>query len=186
MQDFIFPIKLVSERANESFDPDRFKTIIQEYRQEHPSVQKSNKGGWQSQLFPPDEYISGSNFFSDMVRSAVETYKRGTRLGELGLDLELDTFWFNVNPPGTYNSLHIHPGSILSGVFWVSCPENCGRLVVRHPNEMVNYYLGPDELSIDPQEGLLVLFPSYLPHLVESNQGSEDRISISFNLNIKQ
>lgn len=179
MEDFIFPIKLVSERVN-SFDLDRFKNIIQEYRQEHPSVQKSNRGGWQSQLFSSDESIS------NVVRSAVETYKRGTRLEELCLDLELDNYWFNVNPPGTYNSLHIHPGSVLSGVFWVSCPENCGRLIVRHPNEMVNYYLGPDELSIDPQEGLLVLFPSYLPHLVEPNQGSEDRISISFNLNIKQ
>ena len=180
MEDFIFPIKLVSERVSESFDLDKFKNIIQQYRQEHQSVQKSNMGGWQSQLFPPGELVP------DMVRSAVETYKRGTTLEQLGLDLELVTYWFNVNPPGAYNSIHIHPGSILSGVFWVSCPENCGRLIIRHPNEMVNFYLGSDQFLIDPQEGLLVLFPSYLPHFVEPNQGSGDRISISFNLNIKQ
>lgn len=184
MEEFIFPIKLVSERVTESFYLDRFKNIIQEYRQEHPSVQKTNKGGWQSQSFLPDESIFGSNFFSDMVLSTAETYKRGTRLTEF--DLEFVDCWFNVNPPGTYNSLHIHPGSILSGVFWVSCPENCGRFIIKHPNEMLNFYLGPDKCSIDPQEGLLVLFPSYLPHLVEPNQGSEDRISISFNLYIKQ
>ena len=53
---------------------------------------------------------------------------------------------------------------------------------MRHPNEMVNFYLGSDSASINPQEGLLVLFPSYIEHFVEPNQSSEDRISISFNL----
>ena len=47
---------------------------------------------------------------------------------------------------------------------------------MKHPNEMVNFYLGADNVLINPQEGLLVLFPSYLEHFVEPNQGSEDRI----------
>ena len=180
MEEYIFPIKLVIERVSDTFDIDNLKNIIQKYRQEHPGVQKSNMGGWQSKLFPPGELVP------DIVRPAVETYKRGTTLEELGLDLEIAAYWFNVNPPGAYNSSHIHPGSILSGVFWVSCPENCGRFIMRHPNEMVNFYLGADNSLINPQEGLLVLFPSYLEHFVEPNRGSEDRISISFNLNLKQ
>ena len=38
-----------------------------------------------------------------------------------------------------------------------------------------NYY------NITPKENLLVLFPGWLDHLVESNNSNENRISISFN-----
>ena len=34
-------------------------------------------------------------------------------------------------------------------------------------------------------EGDLLLFPSYLPHKVESNKSSEDRIVISFNIDCR-
>jgi len=38
--------------------------------------------------------------------------------------------------------------------------------------------------SVEPVEGGLVLFPSYLDHSVNPNLSSEERIVISFNLNI--
>ena len=34
-----------------------------------------------------------------------------------------------------------------------------------------------------PQDNVLILFPSWLKHQVETNQSEEDRISISFNIN---
>ena len=189
MEDFIFPIKLVSEKLDESFDLSKIKKFISEQKENNLTETRSNKGGWQSKNYKYSKDTVDDSLipFVDLVDRAIKTYSNGSRFGHLNnVEVYLRSFWMNVNSPGAHNVLHIHPGSVLSGVFWVSCPENCGRLIVRHPNEMVNYYLGPDELSIDPQEGLLVLFPSYLPHLVEPNQSSEDRISISFNLSIKQ
>ena len=41
--------------------------------------------------------------------------------------------------------------------------------------------LNTNVVSIEPQEGMLVLFPSYLHHSVDINQSEEDRIIISFN-----
>ena len=38
--------------------------------------------------------------------------------------------------------------------------------------------------SIEPKEGLLVLFPSYLYHSVDLNRSGEERIVISFNINL--
>ena len=38
--------------------------------------------------------------------------------------------------------------------------------------------------SITPDEGLLVLFPSYLDHSVKPNLSSNQRIVISFNVNL--
>ena len=38
--------------------------------------------------------------------------------------------------------------------------------------------------SIKPIEGYLILFPSYLEHSVNSNISKNERIVISFNINI--
>ncbi|NBW70846.1 MAG: hypothetical protein EBR32_05505, partial [Bacteroidetes bacterium] len=37
-------------------------------------------------------------------------------------------------------------------------------------------------IKIEPEEGSIVIFPSYLPHLVEPNNHDDERISISFNV----
>ena len=185
MENYIFPIKIVSEMVDESFDLEKLKNDIQEYRLENPPVLRSCKGGWQSKIFTPDDPMPVPNCIPDKLYSAIETYKTNTRLGEYDLDLQIESYWFNVNPPEAYNTLHVHPANILSAIFWVSCPRNCGSFMVRHPHEMVNFYLGPDEMKMSPNDGALLLFPSYLPHFVESNKSSEDRISISFNFGVK-
>ena len=40
-------------------------------------------------------------------------------------------------------------------------------------------------ISIDIDEGDLLLFPGYLPHKVAKNESGQDRIVISFNVGIK-
>jgi hypothetical protein len=42
--------------------------------------------------------------------------------------------------------------------------------------------LVPMTAFIKPEPGLMVLFPSYLPHMVYVHQGKRPRISIAFNL----
>ena len=39
--------------------------------------------------------------------------------------------------------------------------------------------------GIEIEEGDLLLFPSYLPHKVSKNESDDDRIVISFNVDIK-
>ena len=45
--------------------------------------------------------------------------------------------------------------------------------------------LSTNIVRIKPEEGNLLLFPSYLHHSVEENLSDEDRIVISFNIDIK-
>ena len=40
-------------------------------------------------------------------------------------------------------------------------------------------------ISVVPKEGKIILFPSFLDHLVEPNLTHEPRISISFNIGFK-
>jgi hypothetical protein len=44
-----------------------------------------------------------------------------------------------------------------------------------------NQYTG-ESIKISPVEGNLMIWPSYLPHSVETNNHDDERISISFNI----
>ena len=115
--------------------------------------------------------------------------------------LEFANIWININNKGGYNEVHTHPGSLMSGAFYVKVPPeekgDCGSITF-HKNAMEGYVthsLGLAEdlskaeaphthatMSYPPKEGRLVLFPSWISHGVRENETEEDRISISFNL----
>ena len=40
----------------------------------------------------------------------------------------------------------------------------------------------PSRTYVRPRPGLMVLFPSYVPHMVFPHEGASERISIAFNL----
>jgi hypothetical protein len=51
--------------------------------------------------------------------------------------------------------------------------------------ERANTFLHPELanfVTLRPEAGLMVLFPSYLPHMVYPHKGGRPRISIAFNL----
>jgi len=161
---------------------------IYNYQKTTDGVVHSNRGGWQS---PSDFYLDKSfdQFTDYILKNALMSLKH------YNLDFKLVNMWININKKWNYNTKHCHPGCILSGVFWVKAPENCGKLVFVNPHSFVEHNLiervnddVKKECNYDrtfeftPQEGTLVTFPSHLQHLVEPNQSDEDRISIAFNL----
>jgi hypothetical protein len=102
-------------------------------------------------------------------------------------------YWYNVNHPNSYNHLHNHVGSVLSGVFYIKVPENSGNInFVRTESEVNDISKFIDVNKTNPYtncrywskavEGKLIMFPSYLSHYVEQNTSTDDRISLSFNL----
>ncbi|MDW3224267.1 MAG: TIGR02466 family protein [Paracoccaceae bacterium] len=113
--------------------------------------------------------------------------------------LGIDAMWAIVNPPGSYNRSHIHPRSILSGVYYLQTPPKSGALEFTDPRTqaLVNPPLLSEEaqanaqlwsrVTLEPVAGRLVLFPAWLYHSVNVNltelSGAEaDRIILSFNL----
>lgn len=92
----------------------------------------------------------------------------------LGRDTLHSGFWFNEMPPGHNTSLHTHEedDELLSAVYYVTAPQNGGRLLL-HDDEA--------EIAVTPRAGLLVLFPPDLPHEVEVNASDQTRLSVAFN-----
>ena len=158
---------------------------------EHTGVTKSNKGGWQCADLdnPPESFFFLKNTINEIL---VDVHR------SMGLKLSYESYvtesWLNINSPGSYNSKHLHPRSLFSGVYYISVPESdCGQIVFEREPLMLSYlpnYIVEDwndmtsgTASYSPAAGKLLIFPSWLLHWVEPNNTTEDRISWSFNTN---
>ena len=154
-------------------------------------LKRSNFKGWHSNNFDlnepkPKEFVNSIQ----------------TPLKELFNDMEWDLFkqkvkitsmWSIINTKEAFNGRHIHGNNHISAAYYVKAPEKCGNIVFydprsapvfNHPIIKKPNKLNSDSHSIKPKEGLLVLFPSYLHHSVEVNQSNDERIVISFNINL--
>jgi len=119
-------------------------------------------------LYPPKEKLPEmAPLIREVERAAREI---------LGTEAPLRIgFWLNRMDPGHQTSLHTHEedDELLSAVYYVTVPAHSGRLVFRDP---------PGTLFIDPEPGMLLLFPPDLPHEVEMHEGTHTRLSIAFNI----
>jgi uncharacterized protein (TIGR02466 family) len=101
--------------------------------------------------------------------------------------------WANVARHSHYHSLHNHPNCLWSSSYYVSAGEPDpdtpfnGRLELIDPRTGANTLLPENNMLqaryvIAPTPGLMVLFPSWLNHLVHPFFGQGTRISIAFNV----
>jgi uncharacterized protein (TIGR02466 family) len=110
-------------------------------------------------------------------------------MGQQGREFELQS-WINLHDPGGFNFAHLHEGSLLSGSFYLSVPPGSGDFVFRDPRPgVIHGYVkggvvnGHADIHLRPSAGLLVLFPCWMEHYVETHEGDEPRITIAFNAN---
>jgi uncharacterized protein (TIGR02466 family) len=99
--------------------------------------------------------------------------------------------WANVNRRGDFNQMHTHPGASWSGVYYVDSgevvPEAEGTAIrLSDPNPARTNIFFPElsasAVTFRPEPGLMILFPSYVPHAVPPHRGDGRRISIAFNV----
>jgi len=113
-----------------------------------------------------------------------------------GLALELDAIWVNILGEGGHHTGHIHPGSVISGTYYVCVPEGAGRLKFEDPRlammmaapQLVDD--APEEarrfVYAQPKEGHCLLWESWLRHEVMPSLSEEARISVSFNYAVRR
>ena len=106
-----------------------------------------------------------------------EATERATEvLKEEGIDVSKlrAGYWFNYMPPGATTTLHTHDDDdeLLSCVYYVSVPEDSGKLII---------YDGKEKIEIDSQTGHFVFFNPDVRHEVSRNNSREHRLSIGMN-----
>lgn len=169
---------------------------------QNPDNKRSYHLGWVSKIFELEDNILFKQFFD----SKLNDINNFVNLYQLlkSYSIKCDGIWFNINPQWAYNFTHTHSGCDFSAVYYLQIPkvkhnqshDMGNKIVFDNPNpsqmnhkffqKIMNYNeINSNTWAIEPQENMLVMFPSYLPHRVNQNLSKEDRISIAFNFSIK-
>lgn len=170
-----------------NFDQQYIENVLIEFKKNNPTRQKSNLHGYQSDSKLTDLVELHPLFNWICSRSVDALSNQNFVFNNLNIGA-----WCNFNETrSAMNYPHAHEGT-LSGVFYVKAPPHSGRLILQNPG-MNSLWQGikfckekssftSEAVFVEPREGDLILFPSYLPHFVEPNLHDDARISISFNI----
>lgn len=94
--------------------------------------------------------------------------------------------WLTLTTTGLYSHIHDHGVSHISGVYWIKTNGEDGNIVFRNANKALKCNpIGSSfahEQQFQPEEGRIVMWPSFLDHGVNENKTDNDRISLSFNI----
>lgn len=167
---------------------------ILDHEQKNAGVELTNFGGWHSEAgkleFCGEAGIKLIGHFHEMVGEATRRL-----YGQFGRTAQAINWsfsaWANVNRAGNFNQVHTHPGATWSGVYYVDHGEEneAAKGTALHlydPNAARSNLFFPEisaqDVLFKPIPGLMVLFPSYVPHAVLPHAGTRTRISIAFNV----
>lgn len=105
------------------------------------------------------------------------------------VNIVITSCWVNKTSFAEKHHRHYHPNSILSGIFYLNTLNHSQTRFFQS-----DYYSGKGvckyldisnkfehKEAIFPEEGVLVIFPSYIEHDVIHNKSKDERYTISFN-----
>jgi uncharacterized protein (TIGR02466 family) len=100
--------------------------------------------------------------------------------------------WLNYTEPNQFHHRHKHYNSLISGVFYINCDEQFDKIeffsdryeLIRFKVKEYNIW-NSDSWNFPVKTGDIILFPSWLNHMVETKKGDNTRISLAFNTFIK-
>jgi uncharacterized protein (TIGR02466 family) len=153
-----------------------------------------------SDLFP---YYNTENFNEDhrIATLATEIIKTcNTVLDNQGYDMSnyelvFTEFWVQEHQYGGGQERHVHGnGNILTGFYFLECPEDSCKLVIHDPRpakEFGNYLPEKDvnngtdaseAINFNPVAGQLIITNAYLPHTFTKNSSKEFFKMLHFNV----
>ena len=150
----------------------------------------SNSGGFQSDNL--DFNIPIVNKICTLILHSVNFVSQ--KYFRISKSLIISNIWFNINRHRDYNLTHIHPNSLLSGVFYSKTPHNSGDLKFFNSESAGIFFANLNATehnnynsfvnTLKPEASFLHIFPGFLNHCVEPNLSNQERISFSFNTRI--
>jgi len=167
--------------------------ILELQKKDKKGNNRSNRGGWHSPNFdlvnpgPPIDFI---NSFKVFLKHIIED--------EIGWEYvpnkqRVVAMWAIINKKNSYNVKHNHQNCYLSSAYYIKKPENSGDITFYDPKEVKTYRFpeverntsySAESITVKPKEGDLLIFPSYLYHDVGVNLSDEERVVVSFNIDI--
>lgn len=189
-----FPTPLLVKRYGDGELNRRLLEHIAEREAREPSRGLSNIGGWHSEANFLEAADPAVRELRKSVSACVLEMLDLTRHKPLPNDQSLRvTAWANVARAGSYNAIHNHTPALYSGVYYAGvgdpAPEGSRDGMIEFVDPRPGPHGGPlpthafnAPLMIDPEPGMLLMFPGWLLHYVHPYRGTTPRVSIAFNV----
>ena len=97
-------------------------------------------------------------------------------------------YWTNVNEVGSKNDLHSHTEDAWACIYYVQA-EGTGNLMFHNPANVLQQ-CNPHspftrKTGIMPKDGMLILWPGWVPHEVEENKSNQQRINLAWGIKFR-
>ena len=182
------------QKFNKELKEECFK--IRDYDKNGRTWSKKNYvGGYTSYASIPQLQQFSSTFLEleKKITKHVKTYVSELELDLSGKSFAMSDCWLNMMPAHTAHGLHLHPNSFISGTYYISTPKESAAIKFEDPR-LDRFMCAPPKkekcrkenksfVSVPVEQGMLVLFESWLRHEVPASINKEERISVSFNYN---
>ncbi len=155
---------------------------------------KENYAGGYSSYSSLTQLHHTSPYFAELeklLRPYVRKFAERLNWDLLGRKLKMTTCWANSMGPSCHHTLHSHPLSVLSGVYYVYVPAQSSPFKIEDPRLPFMMNSPPrradapmnerNYITIKPRAGEFILFESWLRHEVPPHRGAKPRLSVSFN-----
>lgn len=177
---FYFRDDLISEAGNASL-----VAAAHALRQEFPQSSRGNlytTYGSVANVLERDDFA----VLREALREEIVGYLQQIETRE-GANCGITDAWVSISAPGNYERMHTHPGSYVSGVYYLQTPDGCGRLTFENMEDNLWYSArsrreNQNAISYEPRARRLVMFNSQVPHHVGQNLSDSERIALSFNV----
>lgn len=186
----IFPtlINLVEDFLTESQCKDIIKFARKKKYKSHDALigdSVSNHGLEDTILSDIKKNVKSCKNIEDNLFIFINEYLNKVQLAPV----KLTNSWINFQKKGSTLMSHTHPGNSISGVMYLNVDKNSSHIAFQNPNPFSSFmnkkgqsYFNYDFQTIEPKNGCLIIFPSWLQHSsgFSVNQ-SEERVALSFN-----
>jgi len=175
----IFPIPLLITKYENDLSKEINYVDNLSYTEQKQNYNFKSKNSYLLEL---EELKNLKNFFYESLNKFTKNISQSDQR------LVITQCWANKNPPGSRHHEHVHPNSILSGVFYlrqdktlppIQFAKSVQTAMKLDPKKYNN--LNSESFILPCTAGELLLFPSDLKHSVPTNTGTQSRLSMSFN-----
>jgi uncharacterized protein (TIGR02466 family) len=189
MIQYYFPTPVLQQQA----DKIKFVGIQSEIKEMCKKLTFNKNTEWVSNNHQLSDITFRSNIIEEhnlvclksYIKSAMKTYFETC----CGIDMDYDIIqsWMTKTRNGEITTVHNHGMFDIAGVYYYQTNKKDGAIKFLNPNPGLTAsqtFIQDYQIGIEPQQGLLILFPAWLNHTVEMNNTDSERMSLSFNINV--
>ena len=155
---------------------------------------------WDDIVAGYDSFASLQNISNQLARTYIDQYAKEVAVQwPRPPDVKMRDMWLNVQKEGDFNPLHNHNCKTTSGIStfcWLTFPEQIleakgatkhgmtylvWNTSTHHPEHQLVF---PGSCGLLPTPGAIVMFPSWLEHIVYPFKGPGERLSIASNIDV--